>query len=65
MTLEQVNRIIVGIKKDFNRLAKEQKLSFLFVYGAGHGVADQQQYMVLNTASGNVFPIEQNCRQIC
>ena len=41
------------------------KRTFLFVYAAGHGVADQQQYMVFNGTSGNLYNIEQNFRDVC
>ena len=46
-------------------MAKQGKPTFLFVYGAGHGVSGQRQYMVLNGTSGNLFPIEQWCRDFC
>ena len=66
MTIREVDLLIIGIKKEVKALAKKGKRTFLFVYCAGHGVADQRQYMVFNAAtSGNLFSIEQTLRDIC
>ena len=43
----------------------EGKRVFLFVYCAGHGVADQQQYFVCNSEKHNLLAIEQKLRGIC
>ena len=64
MILSQVNDTFNRLKKMYRALAKEGKRSLLLVYCAGHGVADQQQYMVLNTTSGNLLNIEQTCRDV-
>ena len=37
----------------------------MFVYCAGHGVADQQQYFVLNHAEHNLVSVEQKLRSLC
>ena len=44
--------------------SEKGKRSLFYVYCAGHGVADQQQYMVLNTTSGNLLNIEQTCKDM-
>ena len=58
LPLNEINSIIIKTKKELKGLARQGKRSFLFVYGAGHGVADQEQYMILHSTSGNLFPIE-------
>ena len=64
-TLAQINKLWNRIMREFKKLHKEKKKTFLFVYAAGHGVADQQQYFLLNETSGNIFPIEQRCKDVC
>ena len=39
-TALEINKVIISIKKEFKKLSKEKKKTFLFVYVAGHGVAD-------------------------
>lgn len=56
------------IRKETHRLSDytmADKQVFLFVYCAGHGVADSQQYFVLNDASHNLFPVESKLRAMC
>ena len=49
--------------REFKELADEGKHTFLFVYGAGHGLFDKTQLLVLNSAtSGNLYAIEDICR---
>ena len=40
MTVPEINKVVNSIKKEFKKLSKEKKKTFLFVYVAGHGVAD-------------------------
>ena len=40
MLLKQVNDVFNRLKNTYKKLAKEGKRSLLFVYCAGHGVAD-------------------------
>lgn len=54
----EINNILNVIKKEFQTLANQKKRTFLYVYGAGHGAADQMQWMILNGTEGNLFPIE-------
>ena len=41
MHTKTVAKITNQIKDEFSKLGREGKRSFLFVYCAGHGVADQ------------------------
>ena len=41
-TIKEVDAIIKQIKIEFRELVKKGLYSFLFVYCAGHGVADQE-----------------------
>lgn len=43
----------------------EGKRMFMFLYCAGHGVADQQQYFVLNDAEHNLVAVEAKLRAMC
>ena len=61
----QIKDTFIAIKREFAGFAKNGERSFLFVYCAGHGAADQQQHMILNGISGNLCNIEQNCRDVC
>ena len=65
MTKQEIDKIINNIKREFLVFAENGKRTFLFVYCASHGVADQQQYMILNSTSGNLFKIEQTCLDVC
>ena len=65
LDLPTMNKKVNDIKRELQTLAKQGKPTFLLVYGAGHGLAGQRQYMVLNDTSGNLFPIEQTCRNVC
>ena len=38
---------------------------FFFVYAAGHGIAYVYQELILNTTSGNKYPLERELRDIC
>ena len=57
-TVKELNETFTAYGKSFKSLAKVDKRAFLMVYCACHGVADQQQWMVLNATSGNVYNIE-------
>ena len=63
--IKKMNAKIDQVKREFRDLARQGKPTFLFVYGAGHGVSGQRQFMVLNGTSGNLYPIEQTCRDFC
>ena len=60
-----MNQTFDNLKKEFFELAEEGKRTFLLVYATGHGVVDQQQYMVLNATSGNMYDLEGSCRDVC
>lgn len=61
----EINLILNNIKREFKALAKQGKRTFLYVYAAGHGAADQMQSMILNKTGANSFPIEKSCRDFC
>ena len=62
---KEINLILNDIKRVFKALSEAGKRTFLYVYAAGHGCADQMQHMILNATSANLFPIEQTCRDFC
>ena len=41
MNRKQIDTVLNKIKKEFQTLAKQKKRSFVYVYAAGHGAADQ------------------------
>ena len=53
----ELNRVFNAIRREYRDLSRQGLQSFLYVYCAAHGVADQQQYLVLNCTSGNIFNI--------
>ena len=68
MDIDLINLKLRELKEEFNKINSQPgntKRQFLFVYCAGHGVADQTSYMVLNATSGNLFPIETSLRDLC
>ena len=64
-TKDDYMNIITKLKQEFKALGKAKKHTFLFVYAAGHGVAEQVQLMVTNAISGNLLTLEVNLRRIC
>ena len=64
MTINQLNTLFNRIKKEFRAFSKEDKKCFLFVYCIGLGVSDLDHYMLLNTTEGNVYSIEQTCKDV-
>jgi len=52
------------LKNRLMKKATENIQSFLFVYCAGHGVADQQQYFVLNDEKRQLVTIEAKLRAL-
>ena len=62
--LEMTNKMLNAMKP-IRELAKNKKKSFLFVYAAGHGIADSVQFMLTNATSGNIYPLEDNLRGWC
>ena len=44
----EVDKIFNKLKRDIYNKTEDGKQIFLMVYCAGHGVSDQQQYMVMN-----------------
>ena len=65
MTITEIDKIVMEIKKSFLELANKRKRSFLYVYVAGHGCVDnQKQLLTLNGTSGNLYAIEDVCREI-
>lgn len=65
LDLPTMNKRVNDIKRELMYFTNQGKPAFLLVYGAGHGLASQRQHMVLNDTSGNIFPIEKTCRDIC
>lgn len=65
MNSKEIVNELDKIKKEFRVLADQGKRTFLYVYAAGHGAADQMQWMILNGTEANLFPIEQTCRDFC
>jgi hypothetical protein len=57
-----MTKVIVNVLKPLKALAKAKQKTFLYVYAAGHGIADSVQFMVANATSGNVYPLEDNLR---
>ena len=62
--ITEIKKILWDIARRFKALGLKGERTFLFVYCAGHGVADQRQYIVLNGTSGNLYPIEAELRSI-
>ena len=64
--MSEVKATITKVKKRISKnCIDNDEDAFVFCYGAGHGVADQMQYMVFNGTSGNLFKIENNLRDLC
>ena len=64
MSLKEIDNIIINLRLEWIPIVKEGKRCFLFVYCAGHGLADQRQYMVFNGTSGNLYRMEAQLRDI-
>ena len=64
-SVNQIHKTIDDVKKELIRLAEDGIQSFVFIYATGHGEKDSKQSMVLNGTSGNMYPIEQTCEDIC
>ena len=65
-TIKQLSDFLHNrIKRRYRELSRKQKRCLLVIYCAGHGLADQRQWMVLNSTSGNIYPIEETARDIC
>ena len=41
MPLPEVNKLMLAMKKKLRAMADKGQKTFVFCYGAGHGVADQ------------------------
>ena len=65
MPITAIHKVFNNVKREFIELSKKNRRTFLFVYAAGHGIADQEQLMVLNGTSGNLFNQTAMSRDVC
>ena len=62
MSQAEMMKVINKVIKSLEVFSKAKKRTFLFVYVAGHGIADAYQWFVTNAPTGNQYPLEANLR---
>ena len=58
MSKKDIVEALIGVQDEIFKLGEGSKM-FIFVYCAGHGIFHKEdQLMILNATSGNLFNIE-------